>query len=112
MRNPWAQTGNYRTRYEQDVTIFATYREIVSVVLLLVALCLLPLLLERSQVLVLNFIFIYAIAVLGLNITTGYAGLISVGQAAFVGVGAYTAALTAPYLPFWLTVPMGGLVAA
>ncbi|HEU4740020.1 MAG TPA: branched-chain amino acid ABC transporter permease [Meiothermus sp.] len=112
MRNPWAQTGNYRTRYEQDVTIFATYREIVSVVLLLVALCLLPLLLERSQVLVLNFIFIYAIAVLGLNITTGYAGLISVGQAAFVGVGAYTVALSAPYLPFWLTVPIGGLVAA
>jgi len=87
MRNPWAQTGNYRTSYVQDTTIFANYREIVSVVLLLVALCILPMFLERSQVLVLNFILIYIIAVLGLNITTGYAGLISVGQAAFMGVG-------------------------
>lgn len=112
MRNPWAQTGNYRTSYVQDTTIFANYREIVSVVLLLVALCILPMFLERSQVLVLNFILIYAIAVLGLNITTGYAGLISVGQAAFMGVGAYTVALSAPNLPFWLTIPLGGLTAA
>ncbi len=112
MRNPWAQTGNYRTSYVQDTTIFANYREIVSVVLLLVGLCILPLFLERSQVLVLNFILIYAIAVLGLNITTGYAGLISVGQAAFMGVGAYTVALSAPSLPFWLTIPLGGFTAA
>jgi branched-chain amino acid transport system permease protein len=112
MRNPWAQTGNYRTSYVQDTTIFANHREIVSVVLLLIALCIQPMFLERSQVLVLNFILIYAIAVLGLNITTGYAGLISVGQAAFMGVGAYTVALSAPNLPFWLTIPLGGLTAA
>jgi branched-chain amino acid transport system permease protein len=41
------------------------------------------------------------VAVLGLNITTGYAGLINIGQAAFMGVGAYAAALLAPMgLPF------------
>ena len=112
MRNPWAQTGNYRTSYEQDTTIFATYREIVSVVALVLLMLLLPQFLQRSQVLVLNFILIYAIAVLGLNITTGYAGLISVGQAAFMGVGAYTTALLAPNLPFWMTIPLGGLMAA
>lgn len=112
MRNPWAQTGNYRTTYVQDVTIFATYREILSVAVLLLAMLVLPQFLERSQVLVLNFILIYAIAVLGLNITTGYAGLISVGQAAFMGVGAYAVALSAPHLPFWLTIPLGGAVAA
>lgn len=112
MRNPWNQSGNYRTNYRQDATVFATYREIVSVALLLVALLLLPQFLERSQVLLLNFILIYAIAVLGLNITTGYAGLISVGQAAFMGVGAYTAALLAPHLPLFLAIAAGGLVAA
>jgi len=112
MRNPWAQTGNYRTSYVQDVTIFTTYREIISVVALVVAMLILPQFLERSQVLVLNFILIYAIAVLGLNITTGYAGLISIGQAAFMGVGAYTVALSAPFLPFGLAVPFGGMVAA
>jgi branched-chain amino acid transport system permease protein len=112
MRNPWAQTGNYRTSYVQDATIFANHRETVSVVLLLLVLCILPFFLERSQVLVLNYILIFAIAVLGLNITTGYAGLISVGQAAFMGVGAYTVALSAPDLPFWITIPLGGITAA
>lgn len=112
MRNPWAQTGNYRTSYQQDTTIFASYREIVSIGVLLAVLLALPQFLERSQVLTLNFILIYAVAVLGLNITTGYAGLISVGQAAFMGVGAYTAALLAPNLPFFVTIPLGGLAAA
>ncbi|AEB12041.1 branched-chain amino acid ABC transporter permease [Marinithermus hydrothermalis] len=112
MRYPWAQTGNYRTSYRQDTTIFATYWEQLSLWVLIAALLVLPRFLERSQMAVVDLIVIYAIAVLGLNITTGYAGLINIGQAAFMGVGAYTAALVAPYLPFWLTLPVGGLVAA
>jgi branched-chain amino acid transport system permease protein len=40
------------------------------------------------------------VAVYGLNLVTGFAGLISIGHAAFVGVGAYTLAV----LPgFWVT---------
>jgi branched-chain amino acid transport system permease protein len=35
MRNPWAQTGNYRTSYRQDTSIFATHRELVSLLLFL-----------------------------------------------------------------------------
>jgi ABC-type branched-subunit amino acid transport system permease subunit len=30
------------------------------------------------------------VAIIGLNIVTGFAGLISIGHAAFVGIGAYT----------------------
>ncbi len=112
MRNPWMQTGNYRTSYRQDTTIFATYSEQLSLILLLLALLLLPMFLSRPQMFVVDLILVYALAVVGLNITTGYAGLISIGHAAFVGVGAYTAALLAPALPFWLTVPLGGLAAA
>jgi branched-chain amino acid transport system permease protein len=40
-----------------------------------------------------TLILINVIAVVGLNITVGYAGLLSLGHAAFLGVGAYTAAL-------------------
>lgn len=40
-----------------------------------------------------TLILINIIAVVGLNITVGYAGLLSLGHAAFLGVGAYTAAL-------------------
>ena len=34
-----------------------------------------------------------AIAAMGLNLTLGYAGQVSLAQAAFVGIGAYTTAL-------------------
>jgi branched-chain amino acid transport system permease protein len=114
MRNPWAQTGNYRTGYRQDTSIFATHRELVSLLLFLAFLLVLPQFLQRTQVFILDLILVYSVAVLGLNITTGYAGLINIGQAAFMGVGAYTAALLAPHGPSLLAglIPLGGLVAA
>ena len=40
-------------------------------------------------------VFIYAIALLGLNILTGFNGQISLGHGAFYAVGAYTTAVTA-----------------
>jgi branched-chain amino acid transport system permease protein len=49
---------------------------------------------------------VYLIAGLGLNLTVGYAGLISLGQAAFLGIGAYTAAIMAKAgIPFLAIVP-------
>ncbi|MDB6000209.1 MAG: hypothetical protein JWP52_1908 [Rhizobacter sp.] len=57
----------------------------------------------------LNYIGLYSLVVLGLILLTGIAGLISFGQAAFVGLGAYTAAyltLTFGVSP-WLTVFIG-----
>lgn len=57
---------------------------------------------------------INVIATHGLNLMMGYAGLLSLGHAAFVGVGAYTAALLQIHLglPFWLTLPAAGIMAA
>jgi branched-chain amino acid transport system permease protein len=54
------------------------------------------------------------ISALGLNILTGYTGLISLGHAAFMGIGAYTAAALANKagLPFLLALPLAGLMAA
>jgi branched-chain amino acid transport system permease protein len=46
----------------------------------------------------------------GLNIMLGYAGQISLAQAAFFGIGAYIEALWGPRLSFWLALPLGGLV--
>ncbi|GEM90461.1 branched-chain amino acid ABC transporter permease [Oceanithermus desulfurans] len=112
MRNPWTRTGNYKTSYAQDTTIFATYSEQASLVVFLIGMLVLPRFLSRGDMQILDLILIYALAVLGLNIITGYAGLINIGHAAFLGVGAYTAALVAPYLPFWLVLPVAGLVAA
>jgi branched-chain amino acid transport system permease protein len=49
---------------------------------------------------------LYAIAAQGLNLTLGYAGQVSLGQAAFLGIGAYTAALlTKAGYSFWMALP-------
>jgi len=48
-----------------------------------------------------------------LNIITGHAGQISLGHAAFFGIGAYTSAMlyTGAGFPFWISVPMAAVVA-
>ncbi len=57
----------------------------------------------------LNIIGIHAILVVGLNLLLGYAGQISLGHAAFFGLGAYTSGiLTATYgINPWLALPAG-----
>ena len=59
-----------------------------------------------------NMTAIGVIGALGLNILTGYTGLISLGQAAFMGVGAYTVAIlsTRVGLPLWVNLPAAGVV--
>ncbi len=54
------------------------------------------------------------VSVIGLNILTGYTGLLSIGHAAFNGIGAYSCAVATVKFgwPFWLAVPFGGLMAA
>ena len=63
------------------------------------------------QGIVLNGI-LFSIVALGLQLIMGYAGQISLGQAAFVGIGAYTSVLmTKAGISFWLALPVAGLVA-
>jgi len=56
----------------------------------------------------------FVIGMLGLQIITGYAGQISIGHAAFLGVGMYTVGCAEAHLGlnYWWTVPLAGLVAA
>ena len=63
---------------------------------------------------ILNLVLIAVVGALGLNILVGYTGQISIGHGAFMSVGAYTAANLAVRLgmPFWITIPAGGLMAA
>ncbi|MDD2545422.1 MAG: branched-chain amino acid ABC transporter ATP-binding protein/permease [Burkholderiaceae bacterium] len=63
-----------------------------------------PALIAPFYVTLLNYIGLYAMVALGLVLLTGVGGLTSFGQAAFVGLGAYTtgALTTATHLPAWL----------
>ncbi|MDE2457429.1 MAG: branched-chain amino acid ABC transporter permease, partial [Burkholderiales bacterium] len=53
----------------------------------------------------------YAIALLGLNILTGYNGQISLGHGAFFAIGAYTTGILIEHagVPYWATVPVAGV---
>jgi branched-chain amino acid transport system permease protein len=80
-------------------------------VLLLLAFAL-PFVLGNYRVFQLTLALTYAIALLGLNILTGYNGQISLGHGAFFAIGAYTAAILMDKAGFayWATIPVAGLV--
>lgn len=74
---------------------------------------LMPQLVSNYHAYQLAFVGIYFIALLGLNILTGYSGQISLGHGAFMGIGAYTTAILTVHhgmRDLW-TIPLGGLVA-
>jgi len=73
---------------------------------------LLPFLIEDFRVFQVNLVLIYAIAILGLNILTGYGGQISLGHGAFYALGAYTSAVLISQfgMSSYLTIPISGVV--
>ena len=92
--NSWLATGNFYTTYKQEQKTFSTSLDRSFFTLFLIILFAWPLLFELSNknMLVIDNILIAVVAVMGLNLVTGFAGLISIGHAAFVGIGAYTVA--------------------
>ena len=81
---------------------------------LLIILLTLPLFISSKYIIsFISLIAIIIIAVEGLNILTGYCGQISLGQAAFMAVGGYSASILTYKLGlcFWLALPCAGLMA-
>jgi len=85
----WLPCGTYNVNYIKDMAIFRTKSHWISLMLFLVVLFTLPLYCSSYYLTILSTMGITIIAVQGLGILTGYAGQISIGQAAFVGTGAY-----------------------
>jgi branched-chain amino acid transport system permease protein len=66
--------------------------------------------LKRSEIYLLSLFCVYLMATFGLNLTVGYAGQMSLGQAAFFGIGAYIAAIALKAgIPFLLVLPIAGV---
>jgi branched-chain amino acid transport system permease protein len=80
--------------------------------ILMVVACALPFLVSNYRTFQLTLVLVYAIALLGLNVLTGYNGQISLGHGAFYAIGAYTAAVLMDKLgaPYWATLPAAGAV--
>lgn len=81
------------TSYSSEMAIFNTGAKRVWIVIGFVALVVLPFFVARDLVALGATVFIFSIGGIGLNLLTGYAGQVSLAQAFFLGVGAYTAAV-------------------
>jgi branched-chain amino acid transport system permease protein len=99
-QNRWLATGNFFTSHKQEQRIFFTHLDRLIFSCFLILTFIWPFFFElgNKSMLVIDNILVAIIAVYGLNLVTGYAGLISIGHAAFVGVGAYTLASFAQVL--------------
>ena len=86
-------------------------RALILVIVVLVAACALPFLVSNYRTFQFTLVLVYAIALLGLNILTGYNGQISLGHGAFYAIGAYTAAILMDKfgVPYWATLPVAGV---
>ncbi|PIP46196.1 MAG: branched-chain amino acid ABC transporter permease [Deltaproteobacteria bacterium CG23_combo_of_CG06-09_8_20_14_all_51_20] len=105
--------GIFDRNYGQDMAIIRTWQHWTSLLGALVILYLFPLFGSYYLVSFINLAAISVIAVLGLQIVSGYCGQISFGQAAFMAVGAYTSSVLTTHfgVSFWLALPLSGVVA-
>jgi branched-chain amino acid transport system permease protein len=79
----------FKTAYEQDIRLFRDGTTAVWYALLTVIVLALPSLLSRYFIGEITWVFIYGICGVSLMVLVGYTGLISLGHAAFLGIGAY-----------------------
>jgi branched-chain amino acid transport system permease protein len=87
-----------------------TRRELIVLAVLLMVAIALPFAVSNYRTFQFTLVLVYAIALLGLNMLTGYNGQISLGHGAFYAIGAYcTAVLMDKFgVPYWATLPASG----
>jgi branched-chain amino acid transport system permease protein len=118
-------SGIYNVNYEQDMAIYRTRVDWFWGIVILLTLFVLPLLTSEgpffdgnplgvvnvTNIGILTRVFIFVIAVTGLNILMGYTGQISLGHAGFMMVGAYTSQVIADQAGwgFWIALPLSAL---
>ncbi|MFH1122527.1 MAG: branched-chain amino acid ABC transporter permease [Pseudomonadota bacterium] len=106
--------GLFHETYRNDERIFPTWFVRVWLFLFLAACIVFPLFSSKYMVSTLIEVGIAIIACHGLNLLTGFTGQISLGHAAFMGVGAYACSILIGQagIPFLLALPISGAVAA
>lgn len=100
--------------YFEDVRLLDSGAAWFWLIALLAFLVSFPLWLPKGDLPVVNHLLIFVIVAVGLNIVVGYTGQVSLGHAGFYAVGGFTSFVVMSYLglPFWLALPVGGLLAA
>ena len=107
-------SGVFFTSYAGDRSLVRTAPQWAALLLLVVVLLAIPLLAPERWISIGYTVFITAVAVVGLQICTGYAGQVNLGQSAFMGVGAYACAIAIAKfaVPVPLALVIGGAAAA
>src|SRR5260370_16496110 len=107
-------SGDFRTTYAADTTIFPTTACRNFAIAGIILVCLAPLVFSNYWLSISIQIGIFAIAALGLNILVGFTGQISIGHAAFFLFGAFTSAYISNNLPIpvFFPIPLAGLATA
>lgn len=109
----YGKCGLFFTSYAQERRIFTTWFQRFWLLGFLVLLCVLPFVLNTYYVTILNTVFISVMAAASLNLLTGVCGQISLGHAAFMGVGAYGSAFALTHgVPFLAALLFGGICSA
>jgi branched-chain amino acid transport system permease protein len=113
----YRESGQFKTTYAQDQQIFPILQDRVGIALFLAfAFVVVPLIGDQYWLsAIITPFLIFALAALGLNILTGYAGQLSLGTAAFMAVGAFMAynfVLRMPWLGIIPSFILAGLCAA
>jgi branched-chain amino acid transport system permease protein len=103
----------FKTSYEQDIALAKHGGHRLWYGLLIAVLLLAPFVLPEYWLAQLSFVLIYSIAGLGLMLLAGFTGQVSIGHAAFMGVGAYAQAyLTNHGIPFFVALAIGMTLSA
>ena len=102
------------TSYEDDLALFPDRWHKIGLVLWAVILVGYPFVANHNWMTIGNLTMVTIVGSVGLMVLTGFTGQISLGHAAFLALGAYTAAIGGGHfgLPFWLVLPAAGTVAA
>ena len=102
-----------KREYYEDIQFLKDSVERTWFLILIAGLIGFPFLFPR-QIYLANLIGINIVVAIGLNLLVGYSGQISLGHAGFFAIGAYTTVLFMLRLdfPFWIALPIGGIVAA
>ncbi len=100
------------TMHNAHTSSSLSLQKVFWIAVLLLAACALPFLVSNYRVFQFSMVLSYAIALVGLNILTGYSGQISLGHGAFLAIGAYTTAILMDRydMPYWATLPISGAV--
>ncbi len=113
----YREAGQFKTTYASDQAIFPIAQDRWVVLLLLLAAFVVPPLVANEywlQAVMIPFL-IYALAAIGLNLLTGYAGQLSLGTGGFMAAGAYSAfkiTTAFPGLNILLVFVLSGVIAA